>query len=374
MPQMFSLTGIKKDEFMKMQFGLLLTIVMLVSGQGFGAEKKIGVLFASYGDVDKPEEVEGYVKSALRDPDVAPIPGFLKGLVVTLGWLFTGEGAVEEYRVIGGSNYRETARKQADAVQKELATLGIEAKTYTGFIFTSPYVRDAMAEIQADGITELLVFNQGGQYSKVTQGINIREVQKYLKLHSEYTPKVTVVKSFSGDPRFRDLLADSIRTGLSENFAGISPADVCIYLPSHGLPMYLPENGDPAYFQMLSAYEDMKARFPAHLVATGFQNHSELGAKWTLPDSEEQAHWLAASADCPNILINGRISFTIDNIETLYDENVGQRNVILEAKPEAKVVVQKSFNYEPSFVHFLSLLSQDALNGKGDLEILSKPK
>jgi protoheme ferro-lyase len=125
---------------------------------------------------------------------------------------------------------------------------------------------------------------------------------------------------------------------------------------------------------MLAAYEDMKARFPGHLVATGFQNHSELGAKWTLPDSEEQAHWLAAYADCPNILINGRISFTIDNIETLYDENVGQRGVIAEAKPEAKVVVQKSFNFEPKFVRFLSLLSQDALRGLGDIEVLPPAK
>lgn len=359
---------------MKKQFEVLLVVAVFMSGHSFGTEKKVGVLFSSYGDVDRPEEVEGYVKSALRDPDIAPIPGFLKGLVATLGWMFTGQGAVEEYRVIGGSNYRETARKQADAVQKQLATLGIDATTYTGFIFTYPYISETMAEIHADGITDLVVFNQGAQYSKVTQGINVREVAKYLKLHSEYSPNVTVVRSFSDDARFRDLLAESIRTGLSENFAGVSPDDVCIYLPSHGLPMYLPDNGDPAYFQMLAAYEDMKSRFPAHLVATGFQNHSELGAKWTLPDSDEQAHWLAAYADCPNILINGRISFTVDNIETLYDENVGQRAVISEAKPEAKVVVQKSFNYEPSFVNLLSLLTQDALSGRGDLEVISKAK
>lgn len=356
---------------MKKSIYWLPLVMMLMSEWSYGSEKKIGILFASYGDVDKPEEVEAYVKAALRDPDVAPIPEFLKGLVVTLGWLFTGQGAVEEYRVMGPSNYRETARLQAEEVHKSLAALGIEAKTYTGFIFTYPFVKDTMAKIQADGITELLVFNQGAQYSKVTQGINIREVKKYLGQHQGYSPKVTVVKSFSDDQRFRDLLAESIRKGLDENFKGVSPSDVCIYLPSHGLPTYLPENGDPAYFQMLAAYEDMKARFPEHLVANGFQNHSELGAKWTLPDSDEQAHRLAAYTDCPNILINGRISFTIDNIETLYDQNIGQRRVIAEAKPDAKVAVQRSFNFEPKFVHFLSLLSRDALMGLGDIEVLS---
>jgi protoheme ferro-lyase len=121
---------------------------------------------------------------------------------------------------------------------------------------------------------------------------------------------------------------------------------------------------------LFAAYEDMKARFSENLFVVGFQNHSELGSRWTLPDANEQAHWLAAAADCPNVLINGRISFTIDNIETLYDENVHQRAIIAAAKPDAQAVVQKSFNAEPSFVSFLALLVSDALNGVGDIQVL----
>lgn len=346
----------------------------LLPQKGFASERKIGVLFASYGDVDKPEEVKNYVISAIKDPDIAPIPGFLKGLVANLGWLLTGKGAVEEYKVIGGSNYRATARHQADEVAKQLAATGLAVKTYTGFVFTYPYIHQTMEQIQKDGITDLIVFNQGGQYSKVTQGINVREVTKYLKAHPEYLPLVKIVRSFSDDARFRDLLAKSIQTGLSESFSETNPSDVCIFLPTHGLPMALPNNGDPAYFQMLAAYEDMKTRFSDHLVATGFQNHSELGTQWTLPDSDKQASWLVKSAGCKNILINGRISFTVDNIETLYDQNVGQRNVILKADPHAKVVVQKSFNSESEFVMLLAEFTIDALQGKGDLETIQLSK
>jgi protoporphyrin/coproporphyrin ferrochelatase len=342
----------------------------LAQQQVVATERKVGILFASYGDVDKPEEVENYVKSAIRDPDVSPIPFYLKGIVAELGWLLQGKSAAEEYRVIGGSNYRASSRAQADMVQKQLANQGLEAKTYIGFVFTYPYIRETMAKIQEDGITDLVLFYQGGQYSKVTQYINVREVKTYLKNHPEYTPRVTVVKSFSDDPRFRDLLADSISKGVSEFFPGEKPSDVCVYLPAHGLPMYLPENGDPAFGQMIAAYKDMKARFPEHLVVTGYQNHAELGAKWTLPDSDEQAHWLAAGADCPNVFISGRISFTIDNIETLYDEAVGQRETILKARPDTKVAVQKAFNSEPDFVNFLAELSIEALNGIGDLEVI----
>ncbi len=287
-----------------------------------------------------------------------------------MGWLLTGKGAEEEYKVIGGSNYRATARNQADEVTKLLAAEGLAVKTYTGFVFTYPYIRETIAQIQADGVTDLIVFNQGGQYSKVTQGINVREVTTYLKAHREYSPTVKIVKSFSDDMRFRDLLAKSIQTGISENFSKVNPSDLCIYLPTHGLPIALPNHGDPAYFQMLSAYEDMKDRFSEYLVATGFQNHAELGTKWTLPDSDKQAEWLVKSAGCKNILINGRISFTVDNIETLYDQNVQQRKVIFEANPSIKVVVQKSFNAESDFIKLLADLTRDAIQGKGDVETL----
>ena len=347
-------------------------IATLLSVVGFqtslnAAERKVGVLFSSYGDIDKPEEVEGYIKAALTDPDVAPIPWFLKGLVAHLGWLLEGKDAIEEYRVIGGSNYRATARAQADLVQQELVAAGIEAKTYTGFMFVSPFIRETMAQIQADGITDLVLINQGAQYSKVTQGINIREVKSYLAKNKAYAPNAIAVKSFSDDPRFRDLVAKSIQQGLDENFAGIPASDVCIYLPTHGLPIALGQNGDPAEGQMRNAFADMKSRFPDNLVAHGFQNHAELGTQWTLPDSDMQAKWLAEMADCPNILINGRISFAIDNIETLYDENVQQRSVIEAARPGTNVAVQKAFNSDAGFVKLMSTIAIEALNGKGDI-------
>jgi len=353
---------------MRLLLSVAAGLLVAFSQSSIASERKIGILFASYGDVDKPEEVPGYIKAALSDPDVAPIPGFLKGIVGQLAATFGSKSAADEYRVIGGSKYRASSRAQADLVADEFRKSGMNVSTYTGFVFTYPFIRETMAKIQEDGITDLVVFNQGAQYSKVTQEINLREIRKYLKVHSEYQPNVTAVLSFSDDPRFRDLLADSIRNGLEENFAKIDPADVCIFLPAHGLPQYLPDNGDPAYGQMIAAFEDMKSRFKGHLVVTGFQNHSELGAKWTLPDSENQAHFLAASADCPNVLINGRISFTVDNIETLYDEGVSQRNTILAARPETKVVVQKSFNSEKSFVSLIKAITLEALDGRGDVQ------
>jgi protoheme ferro-lyase len=85
------------------------------------AAQKVGVLFSSYGDIDSPEEAEGFVKSAILDPDIAPIPGFLRGLISTLGWTFKKTAIENEYKAIGGgTHYRAASKAQTDLVQDAL--------------------------------------------------------------------------------------------------------------------------------------------------------------------------------------------------------------------------------------------------------------
>ncbi len=352
---------------------LSLSTLFLISSVAHASNQKIGVLFSSYGDINSPSEAEGYLRAAINDPDVAPIPGFLKGIAAEFAVRFGGEKAANEYRVIGGSHYRQSSREQAALVKTELKKRGLDAEVYTGFVFTFPFIKETMRQIQDDGVTDLIVFNQGAQYSKVTQGINIREVKSYLKLHPEYKVNAKAVRSFSEDPRFRNLLEASIQQGINENFSAVKSENLCLFLPAHGVPTYLPKNGDPAYQQMLNAYQDMKARFPNNLVFTGFQNHSELGSQWTQPDSAAQAEFIAKQSECSNILINGRISFTVDNIETLFDEGVAQRKVIEETRPDAKVAVQRSFDSEQPFAEFMAQVTAEALQNIGDLETIASP-
>lgn len=338
-------------------------------GQNLTA-KRVGILFSSYGDIDSPDEAEGYVKRSILDPDVAPIPSFLKPLVANLGWFFMQNSIKGEYRKIGGStHYRESSTAQAELVAADLRDAGVNIKSYTGFVFTYPYIVGTMAQIQADGIEELVVFNQGAQFSKVTQGINIREVKKYLNQHPEWSARVIAVRSFSDDDRFRDLLAASVQRRLDSDFPGVQPEDVCIFFPVHGLPMYLPNSGDPAIPQMQRAVDEMRDRFPSHPVFIGFQNHAELGSNWTQPADLEVARQIGGLS-CPNVVINGRVSFTVDNLETLFDQGVAQRDEILKVRPSARVVVEKMFQTEPSFAEYIKTLTLEALSSRGDLALL----
>jgi protoheme ferro-lyase len=111
---------------------------------------------------------------------------------------------------------------------------------------------------------------------------------------------------------------------LNSEFGGLSPSDVCTVLPAHGNPTIYNDRGDPAYDQMMRVFRSVQKRFSEHSVFYGFQNHSEFpGSRWTQPAMSAVMKEVGA-APCQNVLINGRTSFTVDSLETLYDHAIGE--------------------------------------------------
>jgi len=341
--------------------------LFLNSEQVFAGER-LGVLLSSYGDIDSPQEAESYVKKAILDPDIAPIPDLMRGFISTVGWQLLKRSIEDEYRRIGATNYRRSSASQAQILEAQLVKMGLNAKVYTGFVFTYPYIKDTLSRMQADGVERFIVINQGAQYSAVTQEINFREVRKYLRSHPEWYVRGIGLKSFSEDKRFVNLITKSIKEGLAQNFQGISEKDVCLFLPLHGLAVSLPLEGDPAYSQMLKVVNQMRIQFPKHSIYYGFQNHDEFpGSKWTEPNSDMVAHLIGKTKECKHTLINGRISFTVDNLETLFDQAVAQKEAIQKGNPNGKVVVLEMFNSQKSFIELLRDLTVEALRDEGDI-------
>ncbi len=337
--------------------------------------EKVGVFFGSYGDVDDPSEVEAFVKKTISDPDVVPLPRGVGGTIAALGWPFIAKGLYEEYKAIGNkTNMRASAQAQAEAVAAKLREAGTDAKAYTGFTMTFPFVEETLAKAQADGVDKLVVFYQGAQYSHVTAYIVFREVKKYLAKHPEWDVKVTGVRSFSGDARFVDLVTESIEQRMNTTYAGIPRKDICVFLPMHGNVMTWINRGDPSYDQMVTAVDKIKERFPESFMNYGFQNHDEIPlTKWTQPKDDDALIELAKQP-CENVIINGRISFTVDSLETLYDHAIGEKEFLQQEIQKLgktkNIVAEKMFNSEPGFVELMKDLTLEALLGQGDLETL----
>jgi ferrochelatase len=350
-----------------------------IPAQAAGNEEKFGVFFGSYGDADKVEEVKDLVINTISDKDMLPLPLPLRKLIAWQRWWLDGDEIEGEYKQLGpgGTKMRAYSTAQADAVARKLREQGFDAKGYTGFGFTFPYVAEGLEKAQKDGVNRLVIFYQGPQHSRVTSYIVFRDAQKYLMEHPEWNVKVTLVRSFAADERYLQLVADSIRHRLDTDFAGEPPQNVCIFLSVHGNILKWQEEGDPYLAQVMYDINAIRARFPQYPVSYGFQNHDMYPLlKWTQPrifDALDEV----ARRPCENVLINGQLSFTVDNLETTFDQTMEAPEHLQEEAAripmkKKRITGEKMFNDDPAFVDYLATLTREALQGKGDILALER--
>lgn len=351
-----------------------MALVLAVSSQATADDKskKIGVLFGSYGDVDHPSEVRELVLNTVGDPDVVPLPGFLRKIIAQLGWIKDKKGILAEYAAIGNkTNMRANSQAQADLVANYLDSLGYDATGYAGFTMTFPYIDEAMDKIRADGVEKLIVFYQGAQYSQVTGYIVFRDVEAYLDANPGWDIEVTAVKSFSDDDRFTDLIIDRIDNRMATAFPQADESEVCVFLPAHGNIYKWIDKGDPFYDQVLSVFDRIEAAFPDADVSYGFQNHDEMPfSKWTQPTADVALDELALQ-DCPYVIINGMASFTVGSLETIYDHGIAEVEYLHEQSiangMDKEIVVEGVFDADPVFANYLAQVAMEALHGMGDI-------
>ena len=355
----------------------LISAVCIFAATNSFAVEKVGVFFGSYGDIDDVDtELRTLVRNTLTDPDVLPLPAWMRATIADAGWYIEKKGLLEEYAAIGGSSgMRARSKAQADAVAGVLRDRGYDATGYTGFTMTFPYVAETLAQAQRDGVQKLFVYYQGAQYSKVTGYIVFRNVKEYLAHHPEWKVEVIGIQSFTDDQRFVDLIAKRIDHQFKASLSDYKPEDVCLFFPMHGNVERLVREGDPYIPQVMRVVERLKSRYPTSPLYIGFQNHDEIPLlKWTQPTTDN-ALSLVATNECRAVLINGLISFTVDSLETLYDHAVDEPKVLHEAtlkagRPEKYVVVEKMFNLDHDFVTFMADLAEETTRGQGDFVTL----
>lgn len=348
-----------------------------------GDPETIAVLLASHGDIDDLKELESYIKVSFNKNVGIPLPYWARPAVTEPAYQLSVNTVSSQYKIIGSTKYRENSQKQIDALAKALAESGIKAKVYYGFNFTTPFISDAMEQIKKDGIKRIVMFNQGAQCSWASQGENMKDIREYLHEHPEYDAEVLAYREYSNDKRFRDLLHDVIMRDVKEKFPGKSPAFTCVMVASHGLPTRMTDEGDPAIKQMKSAFEYVAAKAKPYKFYHGFLNDDFIpGATWASPASDEVALKMR-SDDCKYILLDARLSFTVDHRATLFDLDTEARQ-ILETKDPKKdwkssltwskpqVELASHFDGDPGLAKLYATLTKEALSRNGDLEIIKE--
>jgi ferrochelatase len=341
-----------------------------------------GVLLASHGDIDSMAEVEDYIKTAYRKNDSVPFPSWFREITKQPAFLLSRQIVRDQYKQIGPTHYRENTQKQVIALTKAFENKGINARAYAGFNFTHPFVEEALKKMQEDGVDRIVLINQGAQFSEATGGENIKDVKAYLKKHPEWKVDVHVVNQFSDDTRFRELLAKSIVDDVKRLFPKDKPEDVAILMGSHGMPVKIIEKGDPAIPQMQHLVKDLRKRLYNFDIYHGYLNDDFIpGAKWIEPEVAKVAEQMNHKG-CQKVMLDGRLSFTVHHRATLYDLNTVAR-LQLNKKPKANkssglhaedtttnIQLAPNFDGDPAFAELLSEISQEAIQGKGDVSVI----
>jgi protoheme ferro-lyase len=126
---------------------------------------------------------------------------------------------------------------------------------------------------------------------------------------------------------------------------------------------------------MLAVVNVLKKRFQAYDLRHGFLNDDFFpGAEWTTPKAIDVA-WELRKESCPNVFMDGRLSFTTHHRATVYDLNVEARAVLEEpdlqpnGEPHPlykapKVVFGRNFDDEAGLAKLYAAISAEALAGK----------
>lgn len=347
------------------------------------ASPKVGVLLASHGDIDDLSELEDYIKVAFLQNVGIPLPSWVRGPITDPAYRLSVGTVQKQYEIIGPTLYRSNAAKQVEALDNAMNKIGFPGKAYFGANFTFPFIHEALDKMRADGVTSILVFNKGAQFSYASSGENMDDVLKYLNEHKDWNVEVIGRFEYSEDPRFREVFAKALERDIKANFPGVPEKDVCVLVGSHGLPKWLTDKGDPAIRQMRRTVDWLKTRLPNYHLYHGFLNDDFFpGAEWASPDAASVAEEMRGDA-CPNVLLDGRLSFTTHHRATLYDLNFAARNILEEpdygpdgnphplwVKP--KVVLAPNFDEDEAYANLMASLSKEALARKGDIVVLKE--
>lgn len=348
-------------------------------GKADDGGRKIGILLTSHGDVDEYEEIEPYIRSAFLKNVGVPLPKVLRELLEDPAYWLARDLVEGQYEQIGATYYRDHAEQQIKAIEAVLEARGIPAQVYIGYNFMPEFIEETTERMAREGITDVVVFNKGAQFSLATLGESITEIEHALDQLPEWNAQITAVRQFSDDPRFVQLFANTLKRDAERYFPNVPPQDVCLLVASHGLPIRLINMGDPAVDQMKATVEEIKQLLPEYPIYHGFLNDDFFpGAEWVSPNAIDLAHELR-SVSCPAVLMDARLSFTTHHRATLYDLDIEARNILEEPDfladgvtphplwTPSKVVLADQWDDDPAFAELIVDLTEEALRGEGDL-------
>ena len=290
------------------------------------------VLLMAYGTPDSTDEIEPYLTDIRRGR--RPTPEALEEL----------KG---RYLKIGGrSPLLEITRAQASAVEKQLASRGVNTRVYVGMKHWHPYIREVTHRIVADGYNRIVGLVLAPHYSQMSIGGYKQALQEALAASGRVN--LEFIDSWYDHPLFHKAMKEKIEDKLTQ-FG--EPERVELLFTAHSLPERILAMNDPYPTQLASSCRSVSSLLGRKAWSFAYQSAGQTEEKWLGPDLIDYLRNLQA-ADCSAAVLVVPIGFVADHLEILYDIDVEAQQFAQTIG--VKVKRTESLNTSPTFISALT--------------------
>lgn len=321
---------------------------------------RVGVLLLNLGGPEQLEDVRPFLFNLFSDPEIIRLP--FRWMQKPLAWFISTSRAKKSqanYKEIGGgSPLRRITNEQAVALEAKLREKGLEVKMYIGMRYWHPFTEEAVAQIQRDGIENLVILPLYPQFSISTSGSSFRLLEKIWEQNPALKSiDYTVIRSWYDRPGYLRAMADLI----AESLRGTdNPEGVHLFFSAHGVPVsYVEEGGDPYQREIEDCTRKIVEtlnRPNAHTLAY----QSRVGpVEWLKPYTEDAIPELAAQGVQELLVVP--ISFVSEHIETLQEIDMEYRE-LAEHSGIKRFYRVPALNTHPVFIEDLADLVMESLH------------
>lgn len=328
---------------------------------------RLGVLVLNFGEPDEPtlEKVvpfleriflqNGGLESAAPEAQAARARQLAEA---------RAPGLMEEYGEIGGSPLNAQADRQAEALERALRSRGHDARVYSAFQFTAPFVVQALEAAREDGVEQLVALPVYPLCGRSTTVAALDDVDAGLAEIGWEVPWMGIT-GWHKHPDYLGLRAGHIRRYVEEAGLDLNAPDTVLYFSAHGTPVKYLDEGNRYDRYVEEHCGDLARALGAGKFAVGFQNHTNRRIQWTEPDNEDRIVELAERH-----LVVDALSFMHEQSETLAELDHELREFVEEqGKTLHRVPVPHD---HPDFPVVMAKLVEEALvSARGDADRLS---
>jgi ferrochelatase len=226
----------------------------------------------------------------------------------------------ERYREIGGrSPILEQTQAQASALEAALNTNGQGFKAFVGMRHWHPYIKNTLAEMQAQGIEHAVGLAMAPHYSRMSIGAYYKKIEE-AGLPVEIAP----IQNWHLLPGYLDALASRVRAAL-ERFPAEVRAQVPVIFSAHSLPERILTWNDPYPEQLRATVEAVMQRLGDQPHNFAFQSAAISDEPWLGPDVSVLIQRYAEQGQ--KNIVSCPIGFVCEHVEVLYDIDIVYQNL-----------------------------------------------